>query len=159
MNIITSVLAIATAMALCSCKTIVADHVPAARGTATGDIKVDALTSVSTMSTIRPGSTGSQCTPGRNSVAATNTRWATTADGITVATNRMSPVEGYHHVASGTGDLAGGVGTTLIGGAALKGKFRSQINNNNNWRNENNLRNNLRLGGCTDPNSPYIYGY
>jgi hypothetical protein len=61
----------------------------------------------------------------------------------------MAPVEGYHHAASGTGDLLGGAGSAMFGGAALKGKFRSRINNTNN----------LHLGGCTDPNSPYIYGY
>ena len=150
-SIITSVLAIATAMAFCSCKTTtVADHVPPAAGTPTGSIKVDWLTSVGTVSRIAPVTPG--CTSKRASAPAPQ-KFETTSEGITVTTNRMAPVEGYHHGASGTGDALGGGGTFLLGGAALKGKFRSQINNNNN------LRNNLRLGGRTDPNSPYIYGY
>lgn len=158
-TIVTSILAIATTMAFCSCKTIVADHVPAARGTATGDIKVDALTSVSTMSTIRPGSTGSQCTPGRNSVAATNTRWATTADGITIATNRMAPVEGYNHVASGTGNLLQGGGVLMGGIGILKGKMRSTTNIRNSANATSSSTSSATFPTpCADPNSPYIYG-
>jgi hypothetical protein len=142
-------LAIASAMALPSCKSTVADHVPAACGTETGNIRVDALTSVSTLSRIAP--VGAECAQKRTShpCEAPGRRFATTSEGILVSTHRMSGIEGFHHGASGVGDVLGGGGNAAFGAAALGGKLRSNIRNTQN----------LRFGGCTDPNSPYIYGY
>lgn len=86
-------------------------------------------------------------------MAATNPQWVTTAEGITVTTNRISGAEGYNHVASGTGNLLQGGGVLTGGIGIARGKLRSHINNNVN------SRSGVHLGGCTDPNSPYIYGY
>ena len=154
-TILKSILTIATAMTLCNCKSTVADYVPPARGTATGQIKVDWLTEVGTMSRITPGASAPVCAPGKNAVAAANPQWATTAEGITVTTNRISGAQGYNHVASGTGNLLQGGGVLTGGIGIARGKLRSTINNNNNV----NSRSGVHLGGCTDPNSPYIYGY
>ncbi len=152
-NITRSILAIASAMVLCNCKTTVGELVPPARGTATGDIKVDWLTEVGTVSRITPGSTASVCSPGKNAMAAARGQWATTAEGVTVTTRRISGAEGYNHVASGTGNLLQGGGILTGGIGIARGKLRSNINNNVN------SRSGVHLGGCTDPNSPYIYGY
>jgi len=148
-----TLLAILAPLALCNCQSTVGDYVPPARGTATGQIKVDWLTEVGTMSRIVPGSTASVCVPSRNSVGAANPQWATTAEGITVTTNRISRAEGYNHVASGTGNLLQGGGIVTGGIGIARGKLRPQVNNNVKLRSGGNF------GGCTNPNSPYIYGY
>jgi hypothetical protein len=151
--ILNSIIAILATLTLCNCTSTVADYVPPARGTATGSIPVDWLTQVGTVSRIVPGSAAPGCAPSRNSVAATNPQWVTTAEGITVTTNRISGAEGYNHVASGTGNLLQGGGVLTGGIGIARGKLRSHINNNVN------SRSGVHLGGCTDPNSPYIYGY
>jgi hypothetical protein len=140
-------------MALCNCTTTVADHVPMARGTATGEIKVDPLTQVSTFSRIVPGSVAPTCAPGRNAVLAAPP-WATSNEGIAIATNRLAPVEGYNHVASGTGNLLQGGGVLTFGIGAARGKLRSQTN----VHSSSTSTSGVNLGGCTDPTSPYIYG-
>ena len=157
-NIVNSILAIATAMALCNCKSTVADHVPPARGTATGQIKVDWLTEVGTMSRITPGASAPVCASGKNPVAAANPQWATTADGITVTTNRISGAQGYNHVASGTGTLLQGGGVLTGGIGLLKGKLRSTTNIRNS-ANATSSSSSTFPTPCADPNSPYIYGY
>lgn len=148
-NITRSILAMLASLALCNCKTTVADYVPPARGTATGQIKVDWLTEVGTMSRITPGASAPVCAPGKNAVVAANPQWTTTAEGITVTTNRISGAQGYNHVASGTGTLLQGGGILTGGIGVAAGKLRPRIN----------YTNKLRLGGCADPSSPYIYGY
>lgn len=140
-------------MALCHCTTTVAHHVPSARGTATGDIKVDMLTQVATQSRIVPGCVAPTCAPGRNSVAAAP-KWVTSDEGIVISTNRLSPVEGYNHVTSGTGNLLQGGGVLTFGIGAAKGKLRPRTN----IHTSSTSTSGVHLGGCADPNSPYIYG-
>lgn len=156
-TIATSLLAILASLALCNCKSTVADYVPPARGTATGQIKVDWLTEVGTMSRIVPGSNAPVCAPGRNAVAAANPQWTTTADGITVTTNRISGAQGYNHVASGTGNLLQGGGVLMGGIGILNGKMRSSIRNSANATSSSTSRATFPTP-CADPNSPYIYG-
>jgi hypothetical protein len=137
-------------LALCHCATTVADHVPPARGTATGQIKVDALTSVATQSRI----VAPTCTPSRNSVASA-APWTTSNEGITVTTNRMSKVEGFNQIASGVGNLAQGAGVLTLGFGAANGKMGTRVNNSS----YSSSSAKVRLGGCTNPDSPYIIGY
>ena len=125
---------------------------PAARGTATGDIKVDALTSVATSSRIVPGVTPT-CAPGRASVAAAP--WTTSNEGIVITTNRMSKVEGFNQIATGAGNLAQGAGVLTLGISAAKGKLGTRVNNSS-YSNSSSTSG-VTLGGCND--TPYIYGY
>jgi hypothetical protein len=141
-------------LALCNCTTTVAHHVPAARGTATGDIKVDALTSVATQSRIVPGCVTPTCAPGRTSLASA-APWTTSNEGITVTTNRLSKVEGFNQVASGVGNLAQGAGVLTLGIGAVNGKLGTRVNNSS----YSSSRSGVHLGGCANPDSPYIYGY
>ena len=137
-------------LALSNCSTTVADHVPPARGTATGQIKVDALTQVSTVSRIVPGSGAPTCAPGRNAIASAP-QWTTSNEGITVTTNRLSKVEGFNQVASGVGNLAQGAGVLTLGIGAVNGKLGTRVNNSSYSRSSASIR----PGEC----GPYVYGY
>lgn len=149
------ILAAATPLLLCHCTSTVASHVPSARGTATGDIKVDKLTSVATQSRIVPVTP--TCVPGRAALASAPQQFTTSPEGIVVTTNRMAPVEGWNHVASGTGNLLQGGGVLGVGIGAMQGKLRSQTNIRNSATSYS--RSGVHLGGCASPDSPYIYGY
>lgn len=151
-TILNIILAAVTPMLMCNCTSTVASHVPAARGTATGDIKVDALTSVATSSRIVPGVTPT-CAPGRASVAAAP--WTTSNEGIVITTNRMSKVEGFNQVATGVGNLAQGAGVLTLGIGAVNGKLGTRVNNSS--YSKSSSTSGVKLGGCND--GPYIYGY
>lgn len=84
--------------------------------------------------------------------------WATTQEGIMVATNRMAPVEGYNHVASGTGNLLQGGGVLAGGIGILNGKTRSTTNIRNSANATSSSTSSSNFPHCSDPNSPYIYG-
>jgi len=145
------------ALSNCANKTV-ANLVPPAAGTATGSIKVDSLTQVSTVSRIVPGSVTPTCGPGRNAVASAP-QWTTSNEGITVTTNRMAPVEGYNHVASGTGNLLQGGGVLTGGIGILKGKMRSTTNIRNSANATSSSTSSATFPTpCADPNSPYIFG-
>ena len=137
------------ALSNCANKTV-ANLVPPAAGTATGSIKVDSLTQVATRSRIIPGAPN--CSPGRNSAAAVP--WQTSEEGIEVTTNRLSPVEGYNQVTTGTGNLLQGGGVLGVGIGSAKGKLGTRINNHT----SSYSKSGVRLGGCADPDSPYIIG-
>lgn len=117
------VVAVVAPFALSNCVHTVADIVPASRGTQTGAIKVDALTSVSTESRIAP--CAGTCSPSRSSVV--SQPWGTTADGITVRTQRES-------VARVAVDGTRAAGVAAFGGAGVAGRLRSTTNINNSSR-------------------------
>lgn len=152
MNIL---LAAAAPLLLCHCATTVASHVPAARGTPTGDIRVDLLTQVSTQSRIVPVTP--TCAPGRAALAAAPRQYTTSPEGIVVSTNRLAPVEGYEKVGSGTGQLLQGAGVMTLGVGAVAGKLGTRVNNSSYSKSSSSSTSGVTLGGCND--GPYIYGY
>lgn len=104
---------------LSNCAHTVGDIVPSAKGTQTGDIKVDWRTTVSTESRIAPVS-APVCSASRPCLL--NQQWATTTEGITVRTERDSTARvGSDYARSG--------GAWLLGTAGVTGKLRSDINN------------------------------
>jgi hypothetical protein len=70
----------------------------------------------------------------------------------------MAPVEGYNHVASGTGNLLQGGGVLMGGIGILKGKMRSTTNIRNSANATSSSTSSANFPLCSDPNSPYIYG-
>lgn len=122
--IIKLVVAVVTPVVLSNCAHTVADIVPAARGTQTGGIKVDALTSVSTESRIAPVCTGT-CSPSRSSLV--SQAWGTTGDGIIVRTHRES-------TARLTVDGVRSAGAAAFGAAGVTGQLRSNIDIDNSSR-------------------------
>ena len=128
--ITTIAITIAGAM-LTACGTV-GTYVPAARGTDTGNIKVDALTSVDTSSRIIPAQVAVPAQPCQQCrqancpharPAGTEMRWVTDASrGIEINTHRQSLVRGVRDVGIGVGAAAGGVGVAA-------GQMRTKIIN------------------------------
>ena len=119
MKAIQAIVIALTGAMLTACGTV-GTYVPAARGTDTGNIKVDALTSVDTSSRIIPAQVAVPAQPCAQCrqvncpharAAGTEMRWVTDASrGIEINTHRQSVVQGVRDVGIGVGAAAGGVG-------------------------------------------------
>ena len=130
--------AIAIAVAMLTACGTVGTYVPAARGTDTGNIRVDALTSVDTSSRIIPAQVAVPAQPCQQCrqancpharPAGTEMRWVTDASrGIEINTHRQSLVSGARDVGIGVGAAAGvgsqGPERELGGRAARAGSTR-----------------------------------
>jgi hypothetical protein len=124
LNLIIRTLVACTTVFMAACSSTVSEYVPASAGTATGDIRVDALTSVSTRSRIVPGAPSAKAVI---TAAPYGSGWVNTAEGIEIETHRERLTKGAQEVLVGIGAASGGVGIAT-------GQMRSVMNVRNSSR-------------------------